>query len=194
MDSLKSTQSILSMLTDDCIFWARDRAHSAVCALGKNAEIHWNEKNYDFKEVLSGRGAVYHNVTVLAMGFAHAADALSAIETLVFQKGKYSVQNLLEAARSNYTGNIQNEQIYAELMHCEKYATGYERADQYAAFVLNALADACEKNYIGNIRFLPTCHTIDSMCNLEAAYMQGWMDGMMEKRLGKKCGSCDVGY
>lgn len=187
--ALNRPNPFLSMLTDDCIFWARDRAHSAVCALGKNAEIHWNEKNYDFKEVLSGRGAVYHNVTVLAMGFAHAADALSAIETLVFQKGKYSVQNLLEAARSNYTGNIQNEQIYAELMHCEKYATGYERADQYAAFVLNALADACEKNYIGNIRFLPTCHTIDSNVQFGSCVYAG-LDGRHDgEAFGKNAGA-----
>lgn len=153
---------VLSMLLDDCIEYGRDRAHAAIHALGLHAEEVLGISSEELSDIRRGRGAKYHNVTVLAMGFAHAADAMSAIEKLVFKERKYTIEELIHAARSNYEGTERELRIYADLCRCPKYADGSDEADSSAAYVLDCLADACEENYRGNIRFLPTCHTIDS--------------------------------
>ena len=150
----------LSMLLDDCIAYGRDRAHGALHALGQEAKSLVDKGNWE--EIRQGRGAAYHNVTVLAMGFAHGADALSAIEELVFQKREYTISEILEAAAHNYEGEKKYVQIFSKLRRCRKYADGSDEADAMVQFVLGALADACESCYCGNIRYLPTCHTIDA--------------------------------
>ena len=160
--ALNRPNPFLSVLLDDCIEYGRDRAHSAVKALGDDAATIYHDGKYDFAEVMSGRGAKYHNVTTLAMGFAHAADALSAIQELVFEQKKYNLDELMAAARNNYEGTPQSIDIFNMMRRCHKYADGSDEADQNAAFVLNALADAAEACYQANIRFLPTCHTIDA--------------------------------
>ncbi|MGI6069757.1 MAG: glycyl radical enzyme domain-containing protein [Blautia sp.] len=151
----------LSMLLDDCITYGRDRAHSALHALGEKAREIVGDCN-DFEQIRQGRGAHYHNVTMLAMGFAHAADALTAIEKLVFEERVFSLEELIEAAANNYEGKLEYAKIFSRLRHMPKYADGSDEADDMVQFVLNALADACEACYDGNIRYLPTCHTIDS--------------------------------
>lgn len=153
---------VLSMLLNDCIEYGRDRAHAAIHALGLEAEEWLGVSGEEISEIRRGRGAKYHNVTVLAMGFAHAADAMSAIEKLVFEEHRYALHELIEAARDNYERTGQNLKIYTDLHSCPKYADGSDEADSYVSYVLDCLADACENHYRGNIRFLPTCHTIDS--------------------------------
>ena len=68
------------------------------------------------------------SVVVLDMGIngSHALNLLKkelSEETIVYI-------NDLEI--SNYEGTEKNALIYADFMHCEKYATGYERADKNA--------------------------------------------------------------
>jgi len=157
--ALNRPNPLLSLITEDCISFARDRAHSALYAMGEAAEDLL--AGGDLEEIRKGRGAKYHNVTVLAMGFAHAADSLSAIQELVFNRKQYTLEQLMQAARDDYQGESAM-QIYAQLRRCPKYADGSDRADENAAFVLEALADACESLYTGNMRYLPTCHTIDA--------------------------------
>lgn len=160
--ALNRPNPFLSIFLDGCIEFGRDRAHSAVHMLGKNAEDLNPNKMYDFEMIKMGRGTKYHNVTVLSMGFANAADSISAIDELVFKKGKYTLEEIKTAAAENYCKTDKDAEIYAELQKCPKYADGSDAADENAAFVLNALADASELCYNGNVRFLPTCHTIDA--------------------------------
>lgn len=180
----------LSAITEDCISFGRDRAHSAVNAIGDEAEPNFRDAGkYDFFEMRKGRGAKYHNTTVLAMGFAHAADALTAIDKLVFGEKKYAVEDFINAAHDNYQGDAKAVALYAALNNCPKYASGDDKADANAAFVLDALADACEANYHGNIRFIPTCHTIDSNVQFGAcvyASLDGRRDG---EAFGKNAGA-----
>jgi formate C-acetyltransferase len=68
----------------------------------------------------------------------------------------------MDAVRDNYEGNEMAERIFADLRRCPKYADGSDVADENATFVMNALADTAERSYAGNIRYIPTCHTIDS--------------------------------
>lgn len=183
---------LLSLLTKGCIENARDRAQAAATALGPNvAQYVTNEadKAFPVAELHKGSGAAYHNVTVLAMGFSHAADAFSAIETMVFERKACSLGDLIAAARSNYGGSKENLRLYAALLRCPKYATGDNRADANAAFVLNALADTCESLRKGSIRYLPTCHTIDANAQFGQcvyASLDGRRDG---EPFGKNAGA-----
>jgi pyruvate-formate lyase len=181
--ALNRPNPFLSVITNDCPKYGRDRAHSAVHALGAKAYELLGDKDrsrYEFSELARGRGAKYHNVTVLAMGYAHAADSLTAIGKLVFGDHKYPLNDLIAAAADNYSGKEKNREILAALRHCDKYGEGKRNADKNAVFVLDALADACEKAYSGNIRFLPTCHTIDANIQFGScvyASLDGRMDG-----------------
>lgn len=152
---------LLSMLLDDCIYYGRDRAHADFRALGDEARALFQGTEEEFLTYRSGRGVKYHNVTVLSMGFAHAADAMTCIEELVFRQGRYTLEDIKRAAAENYESR-EGQALAAELRRCSKYADGSDRADYNARFVLNALADGCEESYNGNIRYLPTTHTIDA--------------------------------
>jgi formate C-acetyltransferase len=156
--ALNRPNPLLSALTNDCIEQARDRAHGAVSVMGKSA------KNLvqGYEPAIDGHGAKYHNVTVLTMGFANTADAFTAIDELVFKSGKYTIEQLIKAAQNNYKGSFLNEQIYHDLRKWSKFGTANDLADENAAFVMNTLADICEKLQRGTIRYLPSCHTIDA--------------------------------
>lgn len=153
---------LLSLLLDDCIYYGRDRAHEAIHTLGLEAKEWLGIPEDQFEEIRSGRGVKYHNVTVLTQGFADAGDSLTAIDRLVFKEGKYSLNNLIEATRNNFEGNEKYCEILLDVTNCPKYADGSDEADDMVTFVLNAAADACENNYSGTMRYLPSCHTIDS--------------------------------
>lgn len=153
---------VLSMLLDDCIENGRDRAHAAIHAMGLEAKEWLKIPDEMFEEVRKGRGVRYHNVTVLTQGFADAADSITVVDHLVFQQKKYTIQDLIQAVQHNFEQTQRDHQIYLDVTRCPKYADGSDEADDAVAFVLNAVADACENSYQGNIRFLPTCHTIDS--------------------------------
>ncbi len=179
---------LLSLMLDDCIMFGRDRAHAAFDLLGDEAEQFMPNDQFDFEEVRKDRGVRYHNVTVLSVGFAHAADAIGAIDELVFQKRKYTLDELMEAARNNYEGSEKALRIFADLRKAPKYANGSDYADSNASFVLDALADACEEQYVGNIRFIPTCHTIDANVKFGRA-MYASLDGRKDgEAVGKNAG------
>lgn len=173
---------LLSLLLDDCTAFGRDRAQSALHFLGDSARelIPASDlKKYGFEAITAGRGVKYHNVTVLAMGYVHAADAMTALDELVFKTGTYTVDDIVSAASGNYSGSRGGD-ILTALRKCGKYAEGRPEADANAAFVLNALADACEMQYTGPIRYLPSCHTIDANIQFGScvyASLDGRLDG-----------------
>ncbi len=130
----------------------------------------------------------YLNETVLSVGFAHAADAISAIDELVFKQKKYTLDEIMAAARDNYKGGEKSLRVFADLRKAPKYANGSDYADGNASFVLDALADACEQQYVGNIRFIPTCHTIDANVKFGKA-MYASLDGRRDgEAVGKNAG------
>ena len=179
------------MMLDDCIHYGRDRAHASFKALGDEARELFCGTEEEFDTLRQGRGVRYHNVTVLSMGFAHAADALTCIDELVFDKKMYTLLDIMDAAADNYeTG--RSAQIGADLRNCAKYADGSDSADRNAVFVLNALADACEACYDGNIRYLPTCHTIDANVQFGNCVYASMDSRRAGEPFGKKCGGCTV--
>lgn len=121
----------LSALTADCIQRGKDR---------------WDG------------GARYHDVIIEHFAFANAADALGAVEKLVFQEKKYTLDQLLQAARDNYQGH---EQLRKEILSCPKYGMNIPAADLKAKRLLEIASDTCEEKKYDNIYFLPSLHTLD---------------------------------
>ncbi|MBQ2724788.1 MAG: hypothetical protein IJF78_03675 [Clostridia bacterium] len=120
----------LSMMTDDCIARGRDR---------------WDG------------GAVYHNLIIEIMGFANASDAVNAIEELVYEQKKYTIAELLDAAKTNYEGY---EEIRHDLLNAGKYGMNNASADAHARRLLDIHAEICEAAKTENRSYLPSLHTL----------------------------------
>jgi len=102
-------------------------------------------------------GAKYREVTVENFSFANAADALSAIEELVFKQKKYTLQDMICAAQNNYVGY---EEIRNDIRKCPKYGMNIEKADEKAVRIMNIVAGVCEENREENRRYLASLHTL----------------------------------
>ena len=122
----------LSSVTADCIEKGLDR---------------WDE------------GAKYQNVVIEQFGFANAADAIGAVEKLVFEEKKYTLAQMLEAASQNYIGY---EEMLHDIMECPKYGMNIPQADLKARTVLEIVSDICEASWHDSIYYLPSLHTLHS--------------------------------
>lgn len=121
---------LLSALTEGCLKNHRDRAN----------------------------GAKYNTVTIETMGLINTCDALVAIKELVFEKKKYTLKDLITAAKSNYEGY---EQIRTDILNSKKYGMNDLGVNLIFKKMCNAVSDACKKLYHDNRMFLPSLHTID---------------------------------
>jgi len=75
-------------------------------------------------------GAVYNFITVEGVGLATAADSLTVVKKLVYEKEKISMEELLEAIR----GNFQNKERLRQMLinHAPKYGNDNDCADKVA--------------------------------------------------------------
>lgn len=103
-------------------------------------------------------GAKYHDIIVENFAFANTADALAAIEKLVFTDKKYTMKQLIEAAANNYVGY---EEIHGAIMKCPKYGMNHAATDEKARRILSMITKICEDSREKNINFLPSLHTLD---------------------------------
>ena len=120
----------IAVLTDDCIKRGKDR---------------WNG------------GAKYHNLVMEMLGFANTADAFTAIDQLVFKEGRYTLEDFVRAAQANYEGY---DNLYHDLLRCDKYGMNIERADSNAVRVMDIASDLCDELRCENRRYLPSMHTL----------------------------------
>jgi formate C-acetyltransferase len=119
-------------LTEDCISRGKDR---------------WNG------------GALYHDIVVETFALADTADAFTAIQKLVFEEKKYTLEQFVQAARANYEGF---EELHRDILACPKYGMGEPAADENAQCLARLYADLCEARYAENRRYLPSLHTLSS--------------------------------
>lgn len=122
----------LSALTEDCISRGKDR---------------WNG------------GALYHDIVVETFALADTADAFTAIQKLVFEEKKYTLEQFMQAAQANYKGF---EELHRDILACPKYGMGEPAADENAQRLTRLYADLCEARYAENRRYLPSLHTLSS--------------------------------
>ena len=121
---------LLSMLTEGCIARGLDRA----------------------------LGAKYNTETVETMALVNTANAIHAIDTLVFKKKKYSLSEIVSAARADFVGY---EKILADIRRCDKYGKNIPAADAVVRRLVEMTAGICKRHSRDNVYFLPSLHTLD---------------------------------
>ncbi len=100
-------------------------------------------------------GTKYHYIVVQGSGIATAADALYAIDRLVFREKALTLEQLNDILKSDWAGH---EALRQRVLHLPKFGNDVDEADRYAAFVSEAFADAVAEEDGGRYLygFLPT--------------------------------------
>jgi formate C-acetyltransferase len=112
------------------------------------------------KDVTAG-GAQYNSSGVQGVGVADTADSLAALHEIVFEKKKYTLNQIITALRVNYEGF---DKLRAEMLNAQKFGNDQDLPDQYAAQVAKIYHDALTKykntrngNYVPGY-YSSTCH------------------------------------
>ncbi|MFZ2632611.1 MAG: pyruvate formate lyase family protein [Desulfosalsimonadaceae bacterium] len=112
------------------------------------------------KDVTAG-GAKFNSSGVQGVGVADAADSLAAIHALVFEKKKYSLEDILKALRADFEGF---EKLRAELGNAPKFGNDLDMPDGYASQVaviyhdaLNGYTNTRGGHYVPGF-YSSTCH------------------------------------
>ena len=121
--------AFLSMMTEGCIENGLDRA----------------------------KGAKYNTETIEAMATANTANAICAINTLIFKEKKYTLEEYIKAAQNDFEGY---DEILRDIKRCEKYGTSSNYADSVMRHICKAFSDICRDMSYDNVYFLPSLHTI----------------------------------
>lgn len=115
-------------------------------------------------KTLKEGGAVYDFISGLQVGIANMADSLAAIKKLVYEEGKITPQQLMDALEDDFT-SPENKKIQRMLINdAPKYGNDDDRADQLVVDVYNAYIDEMKKypntrygrGPIGGIRYAGT--------------------------------------
>ncbi len=104
-------------------------------------------------------GADYHVAIVEAFGLANAADALHAVNTLVFEQQRYRLADLVAAAKANFAGA---ENLLREIRSLPKYGNGDGRVDALAAELATAFQRLVRRHSDPGTCFAPSFHTLNA--------------------------------
>jgi len=80
------------------------------------------------KDVTEG-GAIYNGSGVQGVGIADVADALSALDAVVFTEKAYSLSDVIRALKRNFAGR---DKLRARLLSAPKFGNDHELPDRYA--------------------------------------------------------------
>jgi len=122
-------------------------------------------------------GARYYNVITEAFALVNAADSLNTIKTLVFEQQKYSLDELVDAVKSNFNGYTE---LYNLIQTFPKYGDGDSENDSMTAELARDFA-ARIKTYSNDQKvYAPSFHTLNAHINagkLYGASLDGRLDG-----------------
>ena len=104
-------------------------------------------------------GAKYNTVTVETMGLTNTCDALMAIKQLVFTEKRYTLEEMVSAAKADYVGY---EPLRQDILRCKKYGENDGEMNALVRRVSLIAAAACREQKNGNRMYLPSLHTIDA--------------------------------
>jgi len=93
------------------------------------------------KPLLSG-GANYIGACVMGHGFTNAADALTAIKQLVYDKKAYTLAEVIQALDANFDGY---ENLYKALVAAPKYGNDNSEADETVSRLWRDMTEAARK-------------------------------------------------
>lgn len=100
-------------------------------------------------------GTKYHHIVVQGSGIATVADALYAIDKLVFQDKACTLSEFNDILKADWEGN---ESLHQRVLHLPKFGNDVDEVDKYATFVSEVFADAVHEEDQGRYLygFLPT--------------------------------------
>jgi pyruvate formate-lyase/glycerol dehydratase family glycyl radical enzyme len=90
------------------------------------------------RDITAG-GASYNSSGIQGVGVADTADSLAALDEMVFRKGKYTLSEVIEAMRSNFSSAPE---LRAELCKAPKFGNDHPLPDGYANLVVQIFHDA----------------------------------------------------
>ena len=112
------------------------------------------------RDVTQG-GAVYNSSGVQGVGVADTADALAAIDEVVFRRKVHTLFEVIDAVKRDFVGR---ERIRAELLAAPKFGNDIDMPDAYAVLVVRIFRDALSRHtstrggpYIPGF-YSSTCH------------------------------------
>lgn len=120
----------VSALLDDCIVRGKDRL------LG---------------------GCRYHTVTIEGFGLVNASDALLAVKKLVFDEQRFTLEELVAAAKADFAGH---EDVLRAVKDIPKYGNGNSEADEMARHLAERFARAVSRYSTDAIAYGPSFHTL----------------------------------
>jgi len=103
-------------------------------------------------------GPPYQTAMVETFGLANVADAITAIDKLVFKEKKYTLKEYIEATRADFVGY---EQMRKEIVDCDKYGTGKEVPDGHMLRLVRLSDRVCKARNSGETRYMPSLHTLN---------------------------------
>lgn len=113
-------------------------------------------------------GTRYHTANVDLFALINAADALAAIDELVFRRKSHTLAEITAAARGNFENQ---EELRQELLDCPKFGNGNRTADAFASRLAERFAQIIrEENPAGGIYYMPSFHTLNEHVGRGANY------------------------
>jgi formate C-acetyltransferase len=91
---------------------------------------------------LTAGGAIFNSSGVQGVGVADVADSLAALDTVVFQKKRIPMQELLNTLKSDFSNDPK---IQAELTSARKFGNNHQQPDDYAARIVQIFHDALSR-------------------------------------------------
>lgn len=122
-------------------------------------------------------GVRHYTATFDGFGLVNVADALVAMERLVFCEQRYTLAALVAAAQQDFLGH---EEVRDDILACPAYGHGDEGADAMAARVAAVWADSVARRSTPERQLLPAFHTL----NLHIAVGQHFGASLDGRRAG----------
>lgn len=104
-------------------------------------------------------GAKYNTETVEAMACANTANAIVAIDTLVFKRKKYTLEEYIKAVQCDFDGC---DDLLSDIRKCKKYGENDSYADDIMRRLCKLLFEVCRDYSHDNVYFIPSLHTLDN--------------------------------
>ena len=140
-------------------------------------------------------GCRWQTVIVECFGLVNAADALVATRQLVFEQRRYSLAELVAAAKSDYA---ETPELLAAVRAAPKYGNDEPVADAMARRLADAFANAVERHTAPPLHYLPSFHTLNAHVGA-GAKLSASLDGRragepLAKNIGSTPGRATLGH
>ena len=112
-------------------------------------------------------GVRYHTVNVDAFALVNAADALTALATVVFQARRWSLAEVVTAVQNNFDGA---EELLQALLAAPKYGNGDAEADAMVNRLAQGFAAIVSRHSDAGLIYMPSFHTLNTHIGAGTAY------------------------